>query len=317
MSRPSPPRQGSTPSTGRPVRPVSIRSPGASRPGSPRNLLMTNPLIRAWSAGLQQGERPVQGGEHATPVDVPDHDDGQPGRPGQPHVGDVGVPEVDLRRAARTLADDHVVLGPQVFEAVQGDLEQVPRVRAVLRGADLVAGLAEHDDVGAGVAARLEQHRVHPRVRLDACRRRLHGLGPADLGTVRGNEGVEGHVLGLERRDPDSLPGQPAAQPGGEHALPGVRGGPGDEQAALHGRIPFTADPWCGSAGSGRSGGGHPTTLGNQVLTVHCWPGSRPVSWDSNLLGQLRRATNPALLCVRRVTLALHNKLSGACSSVG
>ena len=41
------------------------------------------------------------------------------------------------------------------------------------------------------------------------------------------------------------------------------------------------------------------------------------LSWDSILLGQLRRATNPAPLCVRHVTLALHNKLSGACSSVG
>ena len=59
----------------------------------------------------------------------------------------------------------------------------------------------------------------------------------ADLGTVGGDEGVEGHVLGLEGRDPDSLPRQPAAQPSGEHALSGVRGGPGDEQAALHGRI--------------------------------------------------------------------------------
>ena len=212
--------------------------PGGEQPRVTPELVDDEAADQGLVGRTQQGDGPEQGREHAAPVDVADHDDRQPGRPGQPHVGDVGVPQVDLRRAARALADDHVVVAPQVFQAVQGDLEQVLGVRAVLRGADLVPGLAEHDDVGAGVAARLEQHRVHPRVRLDTRRRGLHGLGPPDLRAVRGDEGVQRHVLGLERRDPDSLPGQPAAQPGGEHALPGVRGGPGDEQPAPHRRAP-------------------------------------------------------------------------------
>ena len=58
-------------------------SPGASSPGSPRNLLMTKPLTRAWSA-TQQGDGPEQGREHAAPVDVADHDDRQPGRRASP-----------------------------------------------------------------------------------------------------------------------------------------------------------------------------------------------------------------------------------------
>src|SRR5690242_4676984 len=43
---------------------------------------------------------------------------------------------------------------------------------------DLGHGMAEEHDLGPPVTARLEQHRVHPRVRLDARRRCLHGLGP-------------------------------------------------------------------------------------------------------------------------------------------
>jgi hypothetical protein len=94
--------------------------------------------------------------------------------------------------------------------------------------------MAEQHDLGPPVTARLEQHRVHPRVRLDARRRCLHGLGPADLRTAGGDKGVQGHVLGLERGDTDTLPSQPAAQPGHDHALPRVGTGPGDQKRALH-----------------------------------------------------------------------------------
>jgi hypothetical protein len=92
--------------------------------------------------------------------------------------------------------------------------------------------------MGPPVTAWLEQHRVHPRVRLDARRRCLHGLGPADLRAIGGDEGVEGHVLGLERGDANALPGQPAAQPGHDHALPRVGAGPGDQERAFHQRTP-------------------------------------------------------------------------------
>ena len=47
----SPSAHGTTPSVGRPVSARSWSSPGASSAGSPRNLLTTNPAIRAWSAG--------------------------------------------------------------------------------------------------------------------------------------------------------------------------------------------------------------------------------------------------------------------------
>ena len=41
---------------GDPVSACSSSSPGRAAPGSPRNLLMTNPAISAWSAGVEQGD---------------------------------------------------------------------------------------------------------------------------------------------------------------------------------------------------------------------------------------------------------------------
>ena len=62
------------------------------------------PLI----TGIQHRERPVQRGEQATTVDVPDDDDGQIRRAGQAQVGDVAVAQVDLGRAAGAFADHDV-----------------------------------------------------------------------------------------------------------------------------------------------------------------------------------------------------------------
>ncbi len=61
--------------------------------------------------------------------------------------------------------------------------------------------LAEHDELAAVVAARFEQDRVHHRFRLDAAGLRLGRLRPADLLARQRHEGVQRHVLGLERRD--------------------------------------------------------------------------------------------------------------------
>ena len=185
--------------------------------------------------GREQGQRAVHGGEHPAAVDVPYHDDRQAGRPGQAHVGHVGVAQVDLGRAARALADDHVVGVPQPGQAVQRDLPEPRRVRAVAHRVGLSFGVAEHDHLAAPVAARLEQHRVHVGGRLDARRGRLHRLGTADLGAVQRHERVQRHVLRLERRHLHALPGQPPAQPGHQHALARVRTCPGDQQRPSHG----------------------------------------------------------------------------------
>ena len=50
--------QGSTPSTGRPVRLVIMSRPGSSSSRAPRNLLITNPEMSAWSAGSSSATVP-------------------------------------------------------------------------------------------------------------------------------------------------------------------------------------------------------------------------------------------------------------------
>ena len=57
------------------------------------------------------------------------------------------------------------------------------------------------------VARRLDQDRVHRRLGLEPGGRRLHGLGPADLGAVGRHDRVQRHVLRLERRDAHALHG--------------------------------------------------------------------------------------------------------------
>ena len=75
-------RQHAVASAARSAR-ASMSSPGCQqRRASPRNLLMTKPATSAWSAGVEQRHGAEQGGEHAAPVDVADHDRRQVRPPG-------------------------------------------------------------------------------------------------------------------------------------------------------------------------------------------------------------------------------------------
>jgi len=176
----------------------------------------------------------VEGREHATPVNVTDDDHRQIGGPGQTHVGDVPVPQVDLGRAARSFADHHVEPGPQVGQGLQHHRQQLRREQAVVHRPGLGERLSHHDDLGAAVAARLQQYRVHRRLRLDPGGPGLHRLGPADLRPAQGDERVQRHVLGLERSHADPLPGQPTTDSGDQHTLSRVRRGPGHQHCPAH-----------------------------------------------------------------------------------
>src|SRR4029450_11815556 len=86
-------------------------------------------------------------------IDVADDDGPQPGGVGQGQVDDVPVEQVDLGRAAGTLADHDVVAGAEVGECLQYDRQEVALgVVVVARGLD-PDGSAHHDHL-AGTLAR-------------------------------------------------------------------------------------------------------------------------------------------------------------------
>ena len=89
-------------------------------------------------------------------------------------------------------------------------------------GAEGADGLAVHDHLTAAVAGGLEEHRIHPHVRLQPRRLRLRNLCPTHLESIAGDEGIERHILGFEWRTGVAVLTENAAQRRHKKALPGV-----------------------------------------------------------------------------------------------
>ncbi len=183
----------------------------------------------------------VERREEAAAVDVAHDHHREVRRGGQAHVGDVVGAQVDLRRGAGPLADDHVEARPQVGQALQHLREQRRLQRAVAQRGDVGDRLPQDDHLAVVFAAGLQEDRVHRRLGGHPGGGGLHDLGAADLRPVGRDHRVVAHVLRLERRHRYPLARQPPADPGGDHRLPGVRGRAGDEQGAAHARGPTSA----------------------------------------------------------------------------
>ena len=106
--------------------------------------------------------------------------------------------------------------------------------RGSSRAVDVAERAAHHEDLTAG-ARRAGLSRMGFMVASGStpAASRLQRLGPPDLAAVGGDVGVEGHVLGLERRHPHAPPGQPGTARRHD-ALPGVRRRAADQQRAPH-----------------------------------------------------------------------------------
>ena len=130
--------------------------------------------------------------------------------------------EVDLAGAACAFEHDHVVLRRQRIESPLGGLEGLRFEMDVVGHAHVAHRFAEHDYLRTGVGVRLEQDRIYPRVRFDAARLRLDDLCAAHFAAIARDEGVQRHVLRLERCDTETVLQQDAAERGGQHTLAGV-----------------------------------------------------------------------------------------------
>ncbi|RMS04581.1 hypothetical protein ALP75_204956 [Pseudomonas syringae pv. actinidiae] len=176
-------------------------------------------------AGRQQLQRADQMSKHAATIDVGNQQHRAVHGLGKAHVGDVIGAQVDFSRRPRAFDHDHRVAFAQPTMRLQhrlhGDLF-IAVISHRVHGGD---GAAMNNDLCAGVAVGLEQHRVHVGVRRQEARLGLHGLRPTDLAAVRRHRAVERHVLRLERHDFYALAGQPAAQCRHQGTFTGVGGG--------------------------------------------------------------------------------------------
>ena len=84
------------------------------------------------------------------------------------------------------------------------------------------------------VTARFEQDRIEPHAGLQPGRPGLDCLGAADLATFDSDHGVVGHVLRLERRNPDPAACEQSAQARHHRGLPRVGAGARDQQRPAH-----------------------------------------------------------------------------------
>ncbi len=221
---------GSTPYVGRPVTEREHVDPGLQQRDVAAELVHQEAADQSLVGGVQQRDGAEHRREHSPAIDVPDHDHRRLDVLCEPHVHVVGPAQVDLRRTARALTDHHVVPGREVVVRGEGRLGQLGPLGQEPAGRQLTPGLPHQDDVTAAIAARLEQDRVHRGLRLGAGRDGLDPLRPADLGAVGTDHRVVRHVLRLVRRHPDTLPGQPPAEPGHHGRLPRVGRRTGDQQ---------------------------------------------------------------------------------------
>ena len=212
---------GTTPSTGTPVRAVSISSPGSSSRRSPRNRLIEEAARpardrRARAARACRRARRRRRPDRCRPTSSTGASARRAMRMLTISVAarliSAGLPAPSMTtsscvaRSRSRLSADHVD-------------QRRPPSPGTSRSRRVTAAAPRITTCGAQVALRLEQDRVHVDGRLDARRLGLRRLRAPDLAAVGGHRGVERHVLRLERRHAIARAREQPAERRGEEAL--------------------------------------------------------------------------------------------------
>ena len=167
---------------------------------------MMKPAISGGIVGIDHGLDADHLRDHAAAIDVADENDRHVGAPRKAHIGDVVGAQIDLGRAAGAFDQHQIGLRLQPLEAFQHRRHQRRLHRRIVARAQGRDALALHDHLRADIGLRLQQHRVHVGVRLDAGGERLQRLGAADLAAIDGDGRIVRHVLRLERQHAQAAP---------------------------------------------------------------------------------------------------------------
>ena len=166
-----------------------------------------------------QRHRTVELGEHAAAVDVSHQQHRRVHHAGKPHVDNVIFLQIDLCGATRPLDHNNIVLPAEALVCLHHRRDKITFSAIVFHRWHIALHAPVDDDLTADVRRRLEQDRVHARVRLDARSLGLHHLCAPHLSAIFRDEGVERHVLALEGRNTITVLLQNTAKPRGKQAL--------------------------------------------------------------------------------------------------
>jgi hypothetical protein len=164
--------------------------------------------------------------EYPAAIDVADEHDRAFRRARESHVGDVARAQIDLRCAARTFDQHQIGVRAKAREALEHGGEKLRLQRLIFSGPRVADHPALDDDLGADLALRFQEDRVHIHGRRRTGGARLQRLGAADLAAVRGHRGVVGHILRLERADAKAAPQEGAAEARDHQRLADIGAGP-------------------------------------------------------------------------------------------
>src|SRR5262249_26286163 len=145
--------------------------------------------------GVEQFDRPEEGREDPTPINVANEEHDRVGHSSDTHVDDLTVTEIDLRGTRRALDDDQFVCFTEPSESLLDDGEERRFHLSVRFEIDRRERPTADHDLRAMIRLRLQQNRVHVDGWLDAGGFGLSGLGPPDLAAVDGYTRVQRHVL--------------------------------------------------------------------------------------------------------------------------
>ena len=187
--------------------------------------------LNAFSLFLaQKFKGPHQGSEDPSFVNISHEKNRGIGYFSHAHVGDIPIPQVDLRRASGSFDDDHLIFLRDPPVTLPHCPDRFFLEAMVYGGIHIAEDFPLNDHLGPGIRIGFEEHRVHVHVGLQAGGLCLDHLGPPHLSSVRSDEGVQGHVLGLERGHAEAVLPEHPAHSGHDHALAHKRPGPLDHQ---------------------------------------------------------------------------------------